>query len=157
MTDTPHIAEAPDATRTLSLSRRFAVPVERLYAAWTDPDQACQWMGPENVSCRIDQWDFEEGGRYEIVLVSSESKEHGARGVFGTIDPPHRLTMSWTWQHEGQMQGLETFLDLKFKALDDGTSELRLTHTMLPNPEMAEGQAEGWQSAFECLDAFLAD
>jgi uncharacterized protein YndB with AHSA1/START domain len=65
--------------------------------------------------------------------------------------------MSWTWQHEGQMQGLETFLDLKFTALDDGTSELRLTHTMLPNPEMAEGHAEGWQSAFECLDAFLAD
>jgi len=96
MTDTPHIAEAPDATRTLSLSRRFAVPVERLYAAWT-------------------------------------------------------------WQHEGQMQGLETFLDLKFTALDDGTSELRLTHTMLPNPEMAEGHTEGWQSAFECLDAFLAD
>jgi hypothetical protein len=55
------------------------------------------------------------------------------------------------------MQGLETFLDLKLKALDDGTSELRLTLTMLTNPEMAEGHAEGWQSAFECLYAFLAN
>ena len=114
-------------------------------------------MGPENVSCRIGQWDFGEGGQFEIVLVSFESKEHGARGVFGTIDPPHRLAMSWAWQHEGQMRGLETFLGLKFMALDDGTSELRLTHTMLPNPEMAEGHAEGWQNAFECLDTFLAD
>ena len=51
-------------------------------------------MGPENVSCRIGRWDFEEGGQYEIVLVSPDNKEHGARGVFGTIDPPRRLTMS---------------------------------------------------------------
>jgi uncharacterized protein YndB with AHSA1/START domain len=40
MSDAPHIAEAPDATRTLSLSRRLSVPVERLYAAWTDLDLA---------------------------------------------------------------------------------------------------------------------
>jgi len=36
--------------------------VERLYAASTDPEQACQWMW--NVSCRIDRWDFEEGVNY---------------------------------------------------------------------------------------------
>lgn len=157
MTDAPDITEAPDATRTLRLSRVFAVPVERLYAAWTDPDQACLWMGPRTVNCRIDRWDFREGGRYEIVLVSAENKEHGAQGVFGTIDPPNRLTMSWTWQHEGQMQGLETFLDLKFSDAGAGSSELQLTHTMLPNDEMAEGHAEGWDGALACLEAHLAE
>lgn len=154
MTD---ISEAPDGTHTLRMSRRFDVPVERLFAAWTDPDQAGQWMGPRNVDCRIDRWEFEEGGRYEIVLVSSENKEHGARGVFGTIDPPNRLTMSWTWQHEGQMQGLQTFLDLQFLPAGDNASELHLTHTMLPNDEMAEGHAEGWESALECLSEHLAE
>ncbi len=157
MTDAPDIAEAPDATRTLRLSRRFTVSVERLFAAWADPEQACQWMGPKTVSCRVDRWDFFEGGHYEIVLVSSENKEHGSRGVFGTIDPPNRLTMSWTWQHEGQMQGLETVLDLKFVATDDGGSELQLTHSTLPNDEMAEAHADGWQGALECLKEFLAE
>lgn len=33
MTDALDITEAPDATRTLKLSRRFAVSVERLFAA----------------------------------------------------------------------------------------------------------------------------
>ena len=154
MTD---ISEAPDATRTLRLSRRFTVSVERLYAAWADPAQACRWMGPKNVSCRVDRWDFQEGGSYEIVLLSSENKEHGAHGVFGTIDPPNRLTMSWAWQHEGQMQGLETFLDLKFIATAEGASELQLTHSMLPNEEMAEGHADGWQGALECLAAYLTE
>ncbi|MEP4379905.1 MAG: SRPBCC domain-containing protein [Alphaproteobacteria bacterium] len=157
MTDAPDITQAPDATRTLQLSRRFAVPVERLYAAWTDPEQACQWLGPKNVSCRIDLWDFREGGDYAVVLLSPENKEHGARGVFGTIDPPNRLTMSWTWQHEGQMQGVETILDLKFAATPDGASELQLTHSMLPNDEMAEGHSDGWQGALDCLAAYLGE
>lgn len=155
MTDSPGITEAVDATRTLHLSRRFAVPVERLFAAWADPEQVCLWMGPRNTHCRIDQWDFEEGGEYEIVLISSENREYGAHGVFGTIDPPLRLTMSWAWQHEGQMQGLETFLDLKFSAAGADASDLQLTHMMLPNDEMAEGHADGWQSAFDCLAAHL--
>ena len=46
MTNAPDITEAPDATRTLRVSRNFTVPIERLFAAWTDPAQARQWMGP---------------------------------------------------------------------------------------------------------------
>ena len=157
MTSAPDITEAPDATRTLRMTRNFAVPVERLYAAWTDPAQACRWMGPRNVSCRVDRWDFQEGGSYEMVLVSPDNKEHAAHGVFGTIDPPNRLTMSWAWQHEGEMQGVETFLDLKFIATAKGESELQLTHMMLPSTEMAENHAGGWQGALECLEAYLAE
>ena len=81
----------------------------------------------------------------------------GAHGIFGIIDPPTRLTMSWTWQHEGQMQGLETFLDLKFVSVGTAVSELQLTHTMLPNDEMAEGHADGWQGALACLEEHLAE
>lgn len=98
-----------------------------------------------------------EGGEYEMIMVSLENKEHAAHGVFGTIDLPNRLTLSWTWQHEGEMQGLATFLDLKFNATADGASELQLTHTMLPNDEMADAHAGGWQGAFECLEEYLAE
>lgn len=157
MSNTPDITDAADATRTLKMSRSFAVPVERLFAAWTDPEQACQWMGPRNVGCRIDRWDFREGGNYEIVLLSPDDKEHAAHGVFGTIDPPNRLTMSWTWQHEGEMEGVETFLDLKFTETAQGASELQLTHMMLPSTEMAENHAGGWQGALDCLEAHLTE
>jgi uncharacterized protein YndB with AHSA1/START domain len=97
------------------------------------------------------------GGEYEMIMVSLENKEHAAHGVFGTIDPPNRLTLSWTWQHEGEMQGLATFFDLKFNATADGASELQLMHTMLPNDEMADAHAGGWQGAFECLEEYLAE
>ena len=157
MSNAPEITEAADSPRTLQVSRDFAVPVERLFAAWTDASQTCQWMGPKNVSCRIDRWDFQEGGDYVIVMLSAENKEHAAHGVFGTIDPPNRLTMSWIWQHEGEMQGVETFLDLKFTATTEGASELQLTHTMLPDGEMADAHSDGWQGALECLDAYLAE
>ena len=157
MTNAPDITEAPDATRTLRVSRNFTVPIERLFAAWTDPAQARQWMGPRNVSCRIDRWDIKQETTYEMVLVSPDNKEHAAHGVFGTIDPPNRLTMSWTWQHEGEMQGIETFLDLKFIATAEDASELQLVHTMLPTSEMAENHSGGWHGALVCLEEYLAE
>ena len=76
-------------------------------------------MGPRTVDCRIDALDFREGGRYEIVMISDEGNEFPAHGVFHTIDPSKHLSMSWAWQHEGMMQGVETSLELRFESLEE--------------------------------------
>ena len=83
-------------------------------------------MGPRNVDCRIDLWDFREGGSYQIIMISDESNEFPAHGVFETIDPPRRLSMSWAWQHDDPMQGVKSFLELRFESIDEATSELQL-------------------------------
>ena len=157
MSDAVNFSREPDATTTLTMSRKFPEPAQRLFDAWADPEQNCRWMGPKSVDCRVDVWDFREGGEYEIVMVSSEGNEFPAHGTFETIDPPNRLTMSWAWQHKDMMQGTETHLDLQFEQLDDHNSELRLTHSRMPDNEQAERHQEGWSGSFECLARHLAE
>ena len=43
--------------RTLRLVHVFKAPVERVFAAWTDPDQFVQWMCPPGFGldrCELD-------------------------------------------------------------------------------------------------------
>lgn len=156
MSEAFDVSEDSQGTRTLTMSRSFAVPVQRLFDAWADPAQTCRWMGPRNTDCRVDEWDFREGGSYLIVMVSEEGNEFPAKGVFRIIDPPNRLAMTWAWQHEDFMQGIDTLLDLEFVTAGDGASELRLTHALMPDEEQAGRHAGGWGSALECLEEFLA-
>lgn len=144
-----------DDARAVHMTRRFEVPVERLYDAWTDPDQACRWMGPRGVDCRIDAWHFHEGGEFRIVMVSGEGGEYPAEGEFRRIDPPRALTMTWIWQHDDAMQGIETLLHLDFEADGEGAAILRLTHSLMPSDNAVERHTEGWTSALECLAEHL--
>lgn len=155
MSEAFEVTQAPEGTRTLTLSRNFAVPVQRLFDAWADPEQTCRWMGPRNTDCRVDEWDFRVGGNYVIVMISDEGNEFPAHGVFQAIDRPNRLAMTWAWQHEDFMQGIETLLDLEFVPAGDGASELRLTHALMPDEEQAGRHAGGWTSALECLADYL--
>ena len=149
------MSDTNDTTQTVTLSRRFDVSAQRLFDAWSIPEQTCRWMGPRSVDCRIDLWDFREGGNYELVMISDEGKEFPAHGTFETIDPPKRLAMSWAWQHEDKMQGIETLLEIQFESIDANTSELRLIHTRLPGAPQAERHQEGWDGTLDCLADFL--
>lgn len=155
MTSTAETTRAADNTHTLTMSRKFPVPAQRLFDAWNIPEQTCRWMGPRTVDCRIDDWDFREGGQYEIVMISNEGNEFPAHGVFNTIDPPKHLSMSCAWQHEDMMQGVKTFLELRFEGLDDNSSELHLVYSRMPGGDQAGRHQSGWDGAFECLEEFL--
>lgn len=151
------MSETTDNQQTLTISRSFNVSAQRLFDAWTIPEQTCRWMGPRTVDCRIDLWDFREGGNYEIVMISDEGNEFPAHGTFEAIDPPRRLAMSWAWQHEDMMQGVETLLELQFESVDANTAELRLTHSRLPDVEQSERHQGGWVGALDCLADYLTE
>jgi len=56
----PTVAEKRDVV----LTRTFDAPVERVWKAWTDPQEVMRWWGPKGFtspSCRID---FRVGGKY---------------------------------------------------------------------------------------------
>lgn len=147
------MTDASDST--LTLSRTFPVTARRLFEAWADPEQACRWMGPRTVDCRIDLWDFQAGGSYQIIMISDEGHEFPAHGVFDTIDPPRQISMSWAWQHDDPMQGVESFLELRFESLDETSSKLELVHSRLPDADQAKRHQSGWQGALDCLAEFL--
>jgi len=69
----------------------YQASAERLFDAWTKPDQMRQWLlkSPTNKIVRIDQT-LTVGGRYSI-LEKADGREIDHYGEYTAIDPPHRL------------------------------------------------------------------
>jgi len=139
---------------TVTLTRRFAAPRERVFAAWTDRALVAQWLGPLNTTCTIHEWDARAGGAYSLTMHDAEGDDMPLSGEFREIAPPERLVMTWIWGR-GAMAGRETVLTLEFEE-DGGQTVLRLRHSLLPDAAWAQRHSRGWDSCFDSLDASLA-
>ena len=57
------------------ITRIFEAPRERVFRAWTDPDEVAAWYGPEQFDTPRDKIhiDLRVGGRYELTMVQRGS------------------------------------------------------------------------------------
>ena len=137
---------------SLTITRAFDVPVERLFDAWTDPAQVVRWMGPGEVKCVDAQIDLKVGGTYRIHMVSDEG-DHIATGEFIDITPNRRLTYTWGWE-TGSVSG--TRVTVEFRAKGQG-SELTLVHEDFPEHDAMKKHTQGWNGCLDKLTGHLAN
>jgi uncharacterized protein YndB with AHSA1/START domain len=83
-------------TTTLVMTQEVAAPVERVWAAWTEPDRLARWWWPMLVDTTYDV-DARVGGDYRI---ASAAAGFGVRGRYTALEEPHRLAMTWIWEDE---------------------------------------------------------
>ena len=99
-----------DGRARIRFERRLDHPVDRVWAALTEPGRMRQWWAA------ADELDLREGGRFTLRWLNSD--EHGnvaiARGTVSAIEPPHLLeldsdihgVMRWELQPEGDVTAL---------------------------------------------------
>lgn len=135
-------------TATLTLRRHFAVPPARVYAAWTDPAQFAQWIGPVGIPCTLLAMDAREGGSFRLDMHVPDRTIHVA-GRFTRLDPPHRIDLDW-----GAADGsVTTQVTILLHATDAGTD--MEFHHHLPTPDMVQSHDDGWSSAFTKLHQLM--
>ncbi len=142
-------------TEVLRLSRRLKAPREAVFRAFTDPAALAKWFGPENVNVTEVEVDLRPGGAYSMVFNEADGESHGLSGVYHEISPPHRLVMTWVWDHGG-MAGIETLVTIELAEVGAET-ELTLTHEKLPNQAACDLHRQGWTSSFICLDQLVEE
>lgn len=60
-----------DATgREIVVSRFFDAPRERVWAAWTDPEQIVRWWGPRGFTTTIHEMGVREGGEQTLARLA---------------------------------------------------------------------------------------
>lgn len=146
-------------TRTLRLVHVFKAPIERVFAAWTDPDQFKQWMCP--LGFRLDhcELDVRAGGIWRVHGYKPDGSPFAKSGVYREIRRPERLV--FTWGHhaddcfESQI-GHETTVELTLRAIGH-TTELTLIHGPFVDLPAFIGHTEGWTGCFDKLDAFIRE
>lgn len=139
----------------LEISRVIEAPRDRVYAAWTDPEQLKQWFGPENVKTRELVADARMGGTFRWDIINSEGEEMTMRGEFRELQPDKKIVFTWQWEDDEDWENHISIVTVELYDRDGGT-ELRLTHEQLPNEESRDGHTRGWESALDKLERLFS-
>lgn len=145
------MSERRNADTSITIIRKFNVPVEKVYAAWTDPQQLMQWFGPGEVTCKQAEIDFQVGGQYRVHMVT-ENGEHIVLGEYKEIIPNQKLQFTWAWMHDDSP---ETLVTLTFKE-NAGTTTLTLLHEHFVSKESADRHHYGHSGGLDKLEKILS-
>jgi uncharacterized protein YndB with AHSA1/START domain len=159
MTSTTHaettISVDPDVP-LVRIVREFDAPPEKVFRAHTDPDLVVQWLGPRDLTMRIDHFDCRTGGSYRY-LHSRGDDEFGFHGSFHEVRPNELIVQTFTFEGFPDQVALE-----KLVLEDLGDGRTRLTATSLVDSFadrdafVASGMETGVVEGYERLDEVLA-
>ena len=74
--------------REIVLCRVIAAPRERVFMAWTDPQQIVQWFGPDGFKVETLECDIRPGGRWRFVYTGPDGTTYDNRMVFLRVEAP---------------------------------------------------------------------
>ncbi len=138
--------------------REIAVPSQRVYEAFTDPEQLLRWMGPEGFTATRAEVDLRIGGSCDI-WVSRDGEPAGSfHWEFAEIDPPNRLVFSFAFGGPGEeIEEHRSRMTLEFRENGAGSTELTLVHDRLgaAPPGGRQGVTTGWTQATDKLTRYL--
>jgi uncharacterized protein YndB with AHSA1/START domain len=144
-------ADKPMSEPALQLRRIYSASREEIFAAWTDPEQMCEWLCPAGATISLIEVDLRVGGAFRIDM-QSEQGTFAHTGIYQEIIPPERLVFTWS---SINTQHRETLVTVELIQHGQQT-ELVLTHEGLPDQNTKEMHAMGWRSILDKL-AFQVD
>ena len=138
----------------LEIVRIFNTTPDRLYNAWTVPEQIVQWFGPEGVTIGEHSFETHENGDWRAQFRGEMGSTHFATGTYKVLDRPNRIVTTWFWEFDG-IAGEVTELTLTFEAVKAGT-RLTLVHKRFADADTRDKHHGGWTSTLECLHRFIS-
>ena len=143
-------------TRRLQLRRTFAASPERLFKAWTTPEELKRWHAPAPLTCVLAEIDLRVGGQYRIHMREPDGREHRVAGVYRIVEPNRKLAYTWKWEPlNSTADQCETMVTLEFLAKGTGT-ELVLTHEGFATDEARTNHERGWTGIMESITGQLS-
>jgi uncharacterized protein YndB with AHSA1/START domain len=150
----------------LVLTRVFDAPRERVWKAWTNPEEFKRWWGPKDFTAPVARFDLRVGGKYLNCMRSPDGKEFWSTGVFREIVSMSKLVLTDSFADEkgnvvpASYYGmpadipLETIVTVTFEDLD-GKTKMTLRHAGLPSGPQRTGAGQGWSESFEKMAAAI--
>ena len=138
---------------SLVLKRRIKAAPEKVYEAWTRPEQMTRWWGvTENPKPPVAETDLRVGGRFRVQFWDPKNEHHSVSGTYREVVPNRKLAFSWAWQTTPERESMVT---IELNPLTDGTM-LTLTHEQFFDEKARDDHGVGWNVALDRLEAALA-
>jgi len=148
---------------TMTLVGEFAAPPERLWRAFTDPDQLERFWGPPGYPSTFERFDFEPGGRAHYTMTGPHGEKFRGTWEFVRIDAPSGFEVLDAFADESWAPAKDmpiSRMSFAFEATADGSRVTSVTHfPSLDGLEktLAMGAVEGSTLAMNQLDSVLQD
>ena len=135
----------------LIVRRLIRATPERLFRAWTAPDQLLQWWGPEGVVCTQADVDLRVGGRYRIANQMRNKETIWIFGEFEAIDYPFGLTYTWCI---GSEHAPPERVRVRFSPVSSMT-EVVVEHENIATAATRQLHEQGWIGCLSGLDEYV--
>lgn len=161
-----------DSPERFVITRSFAASRERLWQAWTDPEQMARWLGPKGTTGTTLAADVRPGGLLHWRMDGADGSAMWGRAVYREVSAPERLVYVQSFSDpaggiarapffEGRWP-LEMLTIVTFEEEGDRT---RVTLIWSPLGAEADEQANfvsnipsmhgGWGNSFDQLEALV--
>ena len=150
-----------DATQTIVIMRTFDAPRERVFRAYTDPQELAQWWGPEGWTTETHAHDLRPGGLWHYCMRGPDGTESWGKSTYHEVTPPARFVYSDAFSDvEGNpVVGLLTMTITNEFAERDGKTTVTSTTQSASEADMrkvvAMGGATGITQTWERLAVYL--
>ena len=141
----------------LKLTRHIKAPRERVFEAWTNPENIMRWFRTDVSHLISAKTDPRVGGEYRFVSNTSGcgggnsdvNKEIG--GVYKEIKKPSKLVFTWRWMNNPRRGDGETTVTIDLAEVQGGT-QLTLTHEGFATGESRDGHNQGWNGILDTFE-----
>jgi uncharacterized protein YndB with AHSA1/START domain len=128
------MSSVADQKTILYMNRLMAASRERVFQAWTTPEEIKVWFGPETCTVLAAQIDLRVNGEFCFDISSRERGNLRLRGTYREITPPSKLVYTWRWEGNPELALENSLVTVEFVELG-GSTEIRLTHENLPSDD----------------------
>jgi uncharacterized protein YndB with AHSA1/START domain len=105
--------------REVITTRIIEASPERVWRAWTDPNEVGLWWGPAGFTTTTEHIDVRPGGEWRFVMHGPDGTDYPNAYTFNELEKPTRIAC---WHHESKEFGMEGWqMTLTFEAVGDKT------------------------------------
>jgi uncharacterized protein YndB with AHSA1/START domain len=160
-----------DTTLQFVISRTFNAPLDRVWKAWTEPEQMARWWGPKGFKTDVKTLDLKPGGLFHYRMDSPQGQEMWGRMVFREIVPKKRLVFINSFSDETggltrhplhEAWPLQMLSTITFTESDGKTTvtvewtPYEATHLECETFDKGRDSMQaGWTGTFDKLESFL--
>jgi uncharacterized protein YndB with AHSA1/START domain len=147
---------------TTRVTKHFAAPRERVYAALIDRDAVASWKVPSAMRAEVHEWNPTEGGAIRVSLTydapdrtgKTQGRTDTYHGRFVRLVPDELVVEADEFETDDPALQGEMLITITLSDADGGT-ELTAVHEGLPDGVAAADNELGWRESLARLAALL--
>ena len=150
--------KAEPGKQEIIITREFDAPRELVFKAFTDPKLVVQWLGPRDLTMRIEKFEAKAGGSYRYFHTRGEHS-FGFHGVVHEATFPERIIQ--TFEFEGLPEKGHVALETaRLEALPGGRTRVTVQSVFQSVADrdgmLQSGMEHGVNDSHERLDELFA-